>query len=91
MAADNGSGKTPASVPPSFIKEQKLREIFNSLDKDKDGKIDPTELSEGFRKLGVPNTVVSTKVSDAVHFVNALRRAKLSHLSTTSLGGPIGR
>lgn len=55
MAAEN---KVRSS---SVITEQRLREIFDSLDEDKDGKLDISELNEGFRKLGVPNSVHSTK------------------------------
>ena len=66
MAAEkeNGSVVKAAPGPSSIITEQKLREIFDGLDKDKDGKLASTELSEGFRKLGVPDAVHSTKVSD---------------------------
>ena len=72
MAAKEVSKTKPTSGPPSLIKEQKLREIFDSLDRDKDGKVDSSELIEGFRKLGVPNTVLSANVSDTVHSGNAL-------------------
>ena len=67
MAAEKGNVAKSTSGPTSVITEQKLREIFDNLDKDKDGKLGSAELSEGFRQLGVPNAVHSTKVSDTVH------------------------
>ena len=67
MAAEKGNVAKSTSGPTSVITEQKLREIFDNLDKDKDGKLGSAELSEGFRQLGVPNAVHSTNVSDTVH------------------------
>eukprot|EP00731_Ephydatia_muelleri_P024676 Em0016g947a len=61
MAAEKGNVAKSTSGPTSVITEQKLREIFDNLDKDKDGKLGSAELSEGFRQLGVPNAVHSTK------------------------------
>ena len=43
--------------------EERFAQLFEKLDRDKDGKIDVHELREGLERLGLPNSSGTAQVS----------------------------
>lgn len=57
---DKSSGHPPK---PSKEDEERFARLFEQLDRNRDGKLDLQELSEGIERLGLPSTSETAQVS----------------------------